>query len=454
MNNIGLIGDFTSNYVVKSGVTFKPSFFLKNLPSGNVTASFASTNSKFTVTASLTFTTGNYFTPQAITITAVEDSLVHGYQEDILTVTLSGGGFSDVKTYTVRIIDSGIGGFFVNGFNWLEGIDKTLSSSNVATARAAVIDFVFNGSGMPTNATPSATTSSFTGLMHGGVNTSGLSGHSSVDKLTFTRDDVDGYTWTNICYHIKNSSSNGKLVIYHMGHSSDDATSMLNAINNRLSHGYDVLFCGMASQGDNTEGNPNITGANHNHYTEGLDRVGYTSIELFLFDKIEALNYMDANYSFSEYSIFGLSGGGWTTCLLGAIDTRLEKVMSLRGIRHRPFKQAPGPFNSENDYEQGGSALLQVNCGPRVFDFYSDHSFVNLICMAASGGRKSGTHNHAADASTNLGGYDPLIWKSTAEAMAIAMGGTIDVYVDDDAGRTAHVIDSFTLGRMDTFFGD
>ncbi len=88
-------------------------FALASQPSGTVTVAIASTNGEVTLsTTTLTFTTGNWATPQTITVTAADDMDLEGPHTDLVTFTLTNpGGTYDglaVSGVTVNITDDDV----------------------------------------------------------------------------------------------------------------------------------------------------------------------------------------------------------------------------------------------------------------------------------------------------------------------------------------------------------
>lgn len=464
MKAIGIIGDLSSKTCVKSGETIIIGVYLKEAPSSTVTVSNSSTDGKFTVTASLSFTTGNYNAPQAITITAVEDSTVAGIAEDILTLSAANGGYDGVtKQLTVRISDAGFNQFFTRGYNWNKGIHQNL---NLASARAAVESFVYNGGSKPSNATPTSTTTSYTGAMHnldgGSISYSDLSDVDSITRLKFTVTDRQSSTWTFNEYHIFNSNkTKDELMIVCAGHGSEGYATTLTALQHFIDNGYDVLFTGMPDDGNDANGQNSTDNANatDNHKDILNDGIATNEIpQYFLFhsDKVQVINYMEANFSYDGYYWDGLSGGGHTGITLASYETRINRTADIRGIKHIAFKRSEdtGHWNGEQDYEAGGSATTYANCGLTLFEFFRNYSYVDLAAMCADNGRKVLVYNHANDATVNLGGYWLSLCGPIIESMATRLGGSATVVMDTDAGRTAHIYDSNSLNAIDSLFGD
>ena len=421
---------------------------LDELPTSSVTVSFSAQYGYITLSSSLTFTTGNYFTPQSFTITGVDDGVINGNKVDRVTITTSGGGYSATKSFFINVTDSGLDYQFISGYNWLNrefnGINIDVVG-DIATKRTAAISYLFNGAGLPTDDTPDTDVAHTSGSIFNDA-FGGFTGYNSIRKLTWVVNDVDGYAWTQTNYHFIKTGAT-KCVFVHRGHGSEAYGTEI--INQLLAAGYSVLYCGMpVTLTDNIEANPTITStgtnAHNNMLTGGLDRVGYSPMALFLYDKICALNYLDANYSYTEYDITGCSGGGWSVVMLMAIDTRFQKGVSVRGSKPVQFRN----FTDESisigwDYEQGsiasanGVAGSVGASGARVRDFYLDVTFFDLYLMACSGGRSLHISNHAADGCCN-NKFTYNLWKDYIKSKASQLGGTFNLTLNTNASYTTH----------------
>ncbi len=62
------------------------------------------------------------------------------------------------------------------------------------------------------------------------------------------------------------------------------------------------------------------------------------------------LNYLEKNFDYSSVSMVGISGGGWTTTLAAAIDTRIEKSFPVAGSY--PIYLRSNSQRDWGDYEQ------------------------------------------------------------------------------------------------------
>ena len=336
-------------------------------------------------------------------------------------------------------------------FKWEDELTIT-SSADITTLRTSLVASVFNGAGLP-SVSPVVLTG-YTGAMHI-CNSSNLTGFSSINRLRFTMNDVDGYAWQNAGFIIFSSAPNGKLVINSQGHQSDSSTAHETWMNQLLAAGYDVLFVGLPiSSNDNTEQNPTITllsTSGHNQIlTGGLDRVGYNPLELYFFDKTSAITYLQNLYSYSAIYCCGISGGGWMVAVLSAMDTRITRSVCVRGSVPKSFWDNSA-FMPEGDYEQGGTMFTTTNCGSRIAQLYNDHSMMDLYLMCGSVGRRFKMTNHIIDeccfCTSAYSSFAPRLINK-----ALTLGGKFEQTTDTDPSTATHAYSLFDRTAMINFF--
>ncbi len=112
-NDLGalIISPLTAD-VTEDGVTDGYTVMLGAQPSGNVTVTITPDTEVTTSPPTLTFTVGNWDTPQPVTVTAVNDAIVEGTHTGSITHSASGGGYSAVTgaAVVVSIADNDAGG--------------------------------------------------------------------------------------------------------------------------------------------------------------------------------------------------------------------------------------------------------------------------------------------------------------------------------------------------------
>ena len=147
----------------------------------------------------------------------------------------------------------------------------------------------------------------------------------SIDKLTIDME----YGVNSIAYFFKPTVSNDKLVIYHQGHRGDFFEGK-QTIEYFLEKNYSVIALSMPLLGMNSQpiiDHPEfgkIKFESHNQF-ELLENENFTPIKFFVEPTIIVINYLENNYDFNSYYMIGISGGGWITTLIPAIDDRITK---------------------------------------------------------------------------------------------------------------------------------
>lgn len=170
-----------------------------------------------------------------------------------------------------------------------------------------------------------------------------------IDKLEIKMD----YDVNSIVYHFLPKNSNEKLVIYHQGHNGDFIHG-IDTIKFFLENGYSVLAFSMPLMGLNNQPNFEIPGYGilplHSHEQfKYIDSESFSSIKFFVEPIFISLNYIQNHYSYSNFYMVGISGGGWTTILYSAIDTRVSESYSVAGSVPIYLRTIP---KNAGDYEQ------------------------------------------------------------------------------------------------------
>jgi len=348
-----------------SNTTFTFAFCLSEIPSSDVTVTLTGSLSKYTrSSSSYTFTTLNWMTPQTLTLTAVNDGVTDMIITDQLIFTCSGGGYDAVTlTLPLLVYDStsitNLSAFFGHD-TWSESLHVE-TSAQADTKIAEAIAYFFNGNGIPSGVSGVTVSTGFTGSMHL-INTSVLSGVSSIDRFTITWTDVDGATWTHYAFHIKApTGGNTKLLIDVLGVQSTDTYNHELLIESCMTAGIDVLYMGMPVVGLNTETSAKVTltqSAGWNQMvSNALDTPSYSAVELFFFDIAKSLNQIQLGYSYTSIGICGIHAGGWASLVYGALDSRITKVFPIRGLNPLALDSGSGPYPLGDNLANNGATL-------------------------------------------------------------------------------------------------
>jgi hypothetical protein len=144
------------------------------------------------------------------------------------------------------------------------------------------------------------------------------------------------------------TAPNGTLVIFHRGHSSTwNELGMNSAIKSLVEANYVVAGVTMPMKLDDT-----LTLHNNKGYRTG----NATDLSWFLDPAIRVINHYIGTYS-TVYMV-GLSGGGWTTDLVTALDTRVSRGVNCSGSlplvnfndSSRDYEQQLGGLTAQVDY--------------------------------------------------------------------------------------------------------
>jgi hypothetical protein len=160
---------------------------------------------------------------------------------------------------------------------------------------------------------------------------SNLDNLKQINKLTVDME----YEMKSIIYFYEPINKNGNLVIYHEGHGGDWVTET-KTIQHFLSKGYAVLGIAMPLLGFNANpvvdlpdfGKIKLEFHNQLHLLETDE---FHPLKFYFEPITVALNYAIKEFNIKKTYLIGLSGGGWTTIVYPAIDTRISHGYSVAG---------------------------------------------------------------------------------------------------------------------------
>jgi hypothetical protein len=155
----------------------------------------------------------------------------------------------------------------------------------------------------------------------------------------------------SIGYIFHPQKTNNRLMIYHQGHDGDILVGKKN-IAFFLSEGYTVYAFSMPLEGMNNR--PKVTlnhygiiefGSSHDYFKFLTNPLSY-----FITPVVAMINYAK-KYRFSNISIVGFSGGGWTATLVAALDPRVNYSFPVAATYPLGFKFIR-PEKNYGDFEQ------------------------------------------------------------------------------------------------------
>ena len=232
--------------------------------------------------------------------------------------------------------------------------------------------------GLPTSTLPAATTNLGAEVFSGDLKD--LKGElaASVDRLDA---NVSGMDFHSIAYllHPKTTNANTtRLVIAHQGHQGRLVDGVGDAINRLLQSGFTVLAMQMPLVGWNTwhtialpDGGGMVTITNrvcpgHTEIFSKLTPILTNGgcFRFFLEPVVQGINYFQhTTPAATDVSMFGLSGGGWTTHMAPAVDSRIKQSFPVAGAYPGYIQQflPPGSPDTEQTYEPLYLEIAQYN---------------------------------------------------------------------------------------------
>jgi hypothetical protein len=174
---------------------------------------------------------------------------------------------------------------------------------------------------------------------------------------------TNGQAWVEgLADHFIPSASTNKLAIINPGHICEYRASPnqdSQAVIDLLNAGYAVLatYMPLITPRQCTGAHDSLFSLTGNLRPAG----GLHPISYFLDPVRRSLNHALANFGYSKVLMSGLSGGGWTTTLYSALDTRITTSVAIAG--GLPFYMRPQSDAEQEDYVQGGNDFFNFAAG-------------------------------------------------------------------------------------------
>ncbi len=243
--------------------------------------------------------------------------------------------------------------------------ESGLVSDAFESLRADLIEEVFAGAGFPIHGADS---------VRPGVEDPDFGDIEEllrVDALHFSLD----HGLASMAYRFVPARPNGALVVYHLGHEAGFAAAR-PAVERLIGEGCEVLLHAMPLLPPNEPGPAVIDGEQvplmpHHGALAPLEAAGLPVMPLFFEPVVRSLNEVLDGHA--PVVVAGLSGGGWTADVYGALDVRVDQVESVAGSM--PFHSRTSPAD-RGDFEQLAERPM-----------YAVASFMNIYALAASPNR-------------------------------------------------------------------
>jgi hypothetical protein len=161
-----------------------------------------------------------------------------------------------------------------------------------------------------------------------------LAGLERIDALRIAMD----FRLEVVAYRFHPRSPNGRAVLFHQGHRGDFIRSR-RQIEALVEDGYTVAALSMPLQGLNNRPVVSLPGfgtvrLRHHRHMEYLEPDTGHPLRYFLEPAIAVINALEPEYE-APLGMVGISGGGWTTTLVAAVDPRV--MISIPVADGNPF---------------------------------------------------------------------------------------------------------------------
>ena len=316
---------------------------------------------------------------------------------------------------------------------YMEHLEKDVSGlisikqpQDIFKLRGNLISFLWGGA-LPSSL-PSKVVSDFSDTRYNDI--------SSLDKIDKLIIAMEFELESNV-YHFIPKTPNNKVILYHQGHQGDFYNGK-EQIMEFLNNGYSVVAFSMPLLGLNNQpviqslklGKIELT--NHHRMSFLLPRKGHP-IKYFIEPVVTTLNYLEDKFDYSSVSMVGLSGGGWTTTLAAAVDTRITKSFPVAGTY---------PIYIQSRQEKGWGEYEDI-----VPELYNTANYLELYILGAYGlDRKQLQILNRYDPCC-FTGIESETYKHIVKKRVDQLGsGEYDLFLDDS--HRQHMISEVAMSRI------
>jgi hypothetical protein len=219
-------------------------------------------------------------------------------------------------------------------------------------------------------------------------------------------------------YFFKADHPNGKLAVFQQGHRPDyDACGGGDTIKFFLKNGYDVVALLMPAFGPNLAPTEHDPGNHNSVFTVTKD---YNPLRLFLEPVVVSLNEALARKSYSEVVMTGVSGGGWTTAWLAALESRITVAIPVAGS-FPMSERGPRDMGDQEQFDFGTYTYVGYNdiyvIGAHKKKYLQISNAYDKCCFAAPNGPPGFVPQVKAAAASSGGSYQFAIDSSHRKHM-------------------------------------
>lgn len=307
------------------------------------------------------------------------------------------------------------------------GLISIKSSDDVFRKRDALISFLWGNTGLP------VTLPLPVNLDLDDPYFSDIAGLQRIERIVVSME----FGLQSVVYHFIPEVASNKAVVFHQGHHGPFHKSK-KEVAQFIERGFNVVAFSMPLLGFNNQPTVDISGlgklkiTSHDHMKYLSPEKGHP-IKYFIEPVVILLNYLERRYDFASVSMVGISGGGWTTTLAAAVDTRIDKSYPIAGSY--PIYLRSNSHGDWGDYEQNNP------------DLYGVVNYLELYVL--------GSHGRNRKQLQMLNQYDPCCfagvkWKTYRDIIVGRIDelgvGEFDLFMDDS--HQEHKISKVAMERI------
>jgi len=308
------------------------------------------------------------------------------------------------------------------------------------TVRQSVIEYVWSSGQVPTDTMPTSVSTVYSGMgsLPGQLGNVDPSYVASVERLDMSTDDLETFSYL---VHPATPAPDRRLAIVHQGHQSDMLGGLDDAANLFLQYGFDVLAMNMPLLGwnpDHTLTLPDGTSAtigDHSQLMNAFGAQGDNGFRFFVDPVVTGINYfVDQFPEYDDIVMTGLSGGGWTSHIVPAVDERIR--LSIPAAGSVPLYIRDVQPSSVGDLEQTWPGL-----------YVDTASWLDLYILAGYGeGREQIQVLNQYDSCCFWGVNYTTYEENVVDAVENLGAGEWSFRLDST--HSSHLISSFTLNQV------
>lgn len=247
-------------------------------------------------------------------------------------------------------------------------------------------------------------------------------------------------------YHFIPLESINRAIIYHQGHTGDFFKGK-NTIAFFLSLGFDVYGISMPGETphypipkyilDTHYGDINTLYFRKKHiiFGELFSAFGHYGYNFFIEPTITTINYIES-MGITDINMIGLSGGGWTTVMAAAVDTRIRRSYPVAGT-YPMYLRYSDRNGFIGDFEQWLIGIM-----PEI-------SYLDMYILGSIGkNRKQLAVYNKYDSCCFYGlGYE--LWYGRLQSFIEELGGEYEIFLD-----TSHYTHAISSVALDIIWAD